>query len=213
MPVKAQYVGRVGVLAVALGLGAAVANTPGVAFAEPTDSSSSSSSSDSSSSTSSSSSESAQAVITIRRRQQIRRPQQPAPRQVRRLGMCRVRLTPKPVRPPHQLTLRRQTHALGLCRVRAARTPARHRRAATPPHRPRRRPTQTGVPAAVATTAPAEPSTAALPTQQAGAASPTSNRPRRHPPRSRCHRRYAGGGNIGNPSRYRGRAATGCAAR
>ena len=44
MPVKAQYVGRVGVLAVALGIGAALANTPGVAFAEPTDSSSSSSS-------------------------------------------------------------------------------------------------------------------------------------------------------------------------
>ena len=38
MPVKAQYIVRVGVLAVALGVGAAVANTPGVAFAEPTDS-------------------------------------------------------------------------------------------------------------------------------------------------------------------------------
>ena len=46
MPVKAQYIVRVGVLAVALGVGAAVANTPGVAFAEPTDSSSSSSSSE-----------------------------------------------------------------------------------------------------------------------------------------------------------------------
>ena len=43
MAVKAQSIGRVGVLAVALGIGTAVANTPGVAFAEPTDSSSSSS--------------------------------------------------------------------------------------------------------------------------------------------------------------------------
>ncbi len=42
----AKYIGRVGALAVALGVGGAVAATPGVAFAEPTDSSSSSSSSD-----------------------------------------------------------------------------------------------------------------------------------------------------------------------
>ena len=56
MPVNAQYIVRAGVLAFALGVGAAVANTPGVAFAEPTDTSSSSSSSDSSSSSSDSSS-------------------------------------------------------------------------------------------------------------------------------------------------------------
>ena len=42
MPVKAQYIVRAGVLAFALGVGAAVANTPAVAFAEPTDTSSSS---------------------------------------------------------------------------------------------------------------------------------------------------------------------------
>ena len=41
MPVKAQYIVRAGVLAFALGVGGAVANTPGVAFAEPTDTSSS----------------------------------------------------------------------------------------------------------------------------------------------------------------------------
>ena len=52
MPVKAQYIVRAGALAFALGVGAAVANTPAVAFAEPTDTSSSSSSSDSSSSSS-----------------------------------------------------------------------------------------------------------------------------------------------------------------
>ena len=40
MPVKAQYIVRAGALAFALGLGAAVANTPAVAFAEPTDTSS-----------------------------------------------------------------------------------------------------------------------------------------------------------------------------
>ena len=43
-PVNAQYVVRAGALAVALGLGAAVTNTPAVAFAEPTDTGSSSSS-------------------------------------------------------------------------------------------------------------------------------------------------------------------------
>ena len=59
MPVEAQRIVRAGVLAFALGIGAAVANTPAVAFAEPTDTSSSSPSSGSSSSTSSSSSESA----------------------------------------------------------------------------------------------------------------------------------------------------------
>ena len=51
----ARYVGRVGGLAVALGVGVAVASTPGVAWAEPTDTGSSSSSTDSSSSGSSSS--------------------------------------------------------------------------------------------------------------------------------------------------------------
>ena len=43
----ATYIGRVGALAVALGIGAAVANTPGVAWAEPSDSTSGSSSSES----------------------------------------------------------------------------------------------------------------------------------------------------------------------
>ena len=43
-PVKAQYIVRAGALAVALGLGAAVTNTPAVAFAKPTDTGSSSSS-------------------------------------------------------------------------------------------------------------------------------------------------------------------------
>jgi hypothetical protein len=41
----AKYVGRVGGLAVALGVGVAVATTPGVAWAEPTDGGSTSSSS------------------------------------------------------------------------------------------------------------------------------------------------------------------------
>ena len=196
MPVKAQYIVRAGVLAFALGVGGAVATTPGVAFAEPTDTSSSRSS-----------------LVRrrrlrvrhqnprqvrhqrIRRRQQIRRPQRRPPRQVRRLGLCRVRLTPKPVRPPqqvtlrrqtdalglrrvrltpkpvrppHQLTLRRQTDALGLRRVRAARTPARHRRAATPPARATGR---------------------AGTLREAGVI-------------AGCTR----GGNTGNPSRHRGRA-------
>ena len=51
-----RYVGRVGALAVALGVGSAVATMPGVALAEPSDSSSSSSSSSSGSSSSSASS-------------------------------------------------------------------------------------------------------------------------------------------------------------
>ena len=41
MPVKAQYIIRAGVLAFALGVGGAVATTPAVAFAAPTDTSSS----------------------------------------------------------------------------------------------------------------------------------------------------------------------------
>ena len=64
----------------------------------------------------------------------IRRPQRLAHRQVRRLRRCRVRLTPKPVRAPRHVTLRRQTHAPGLRRDRVALTPALPRRAATPPH-------------------------------------------------------------------------------
>src|SRR6185312_4806971 len=39
----AKYIGRVGALAVALGVGAAIANTPGVALADPSDSGSTSS--------------------------------------------------------------------------------------------------------------------------------------------------------------------------
>ena len=58
LPVEVQHIVRAGVLALVLGVGAAVANTPAVAFAAPDDTSSSGSSSDSSS-TSSSSSESA----------------------------------------------------------------------------------------------------------------------------------------------------------
>ena len=52
----ATYTGRIGALAVALGIGAAVANTPGVAWADPD--SAESSSSDSSSSDSDSADES-----------------------------------------------------------------------------------------------------------------------------------------------------------
>lgn len=47
--VHAKYIGRVGALAVALGVGMAVASTPGVAYAQPSDSSSASSSTDGSS--------------------------------------------------------------------------------------------------------------------------------------------------------------------
>src|SRR6478735_6203336 len=52
MPVTAQHIIRAGVLAFALGVGGAVATTPGVAFAEPTDTSSPGSSSSASSSSS-----------------------------------------------------------------------------------------------------------------------------------------------------------------
>ncbi len=52
----AKYIGRVGALAVALGVGAAIANTPGVALADPSDSGSTSSSSASDSSSKSESS-------------------------------------------------------------------------------------------------------------------------------------------------------------
>ncbi len=188
MPVKAQYIVRAGALAFALGVGAAVANTPAVAFAEPTDTSSSRSSSGSSSSTSSPSSESAASTSStdptsstdssasaagsssgstsgvvqssVDDAKPVRPPHQVTlRRQTHALGL-RVRLTPKPVRPPHQLTLRRQT---------TARTPSSSDTTASAGATP----TQTGVPAAVATAAPAKPPAAALPTQQPTAASPT----------------------------------------
>ena len=111
--------------------------------------------------------------------QQLRRPQRLAPRQVRRLKRCRVRLIPKPVRPPHHVMLRRQTHALGWCRVRVARTPALPRRAATPPHQLRRRPPKAGCPLPLP---PRRPTTNQPPRR------PPSNRPRRHPPQSRRNR-------------------------
>ena len=118
----------------------------------------------------------------------VRPPQQVTlRRQTHALGLRRVRLTPKPVRPTHQLTLRRQTEALGLRRVRAARTPARHRRAATPPHQPGRRPPKPGCPL---------PSPRLHPPSHRPPRCPPSNQPqrrpaskRRHPPQSRCHRR------------------------
>ena len=159
MPVQAQYIVRAGVLAVMLGVGATVANTPAVAFAEPTDTSSSSSSSDSSrSSSDSSSSDSSSSSVRrrIRRRRLIRRRRI---RLVRRLIRCRLRVrhrTARRVR--HQRARHRQrihrihrlalpqVRSLGLCRGRAARTPALHRRAATPPHQPGRRPPKPGCP-------------------------------------------------------------------
>ena len=217
MPVKAQYIVRAGVLAFALGIGAAVANTPAVAFAEPTDTSSSAS----------------RRLVRRRRRrvrhqnprqvrqqrirlrQQIRRPQRRAPRQVRplglfrvrltpkpvrlphhvtlrrqthALGLCRVRLMPKPVRPPHRVMLRRQTHALGLCRVRETRTPALPRRAATPPHQLRRRPPKTGCPLPSPQRRPTSHRPPRRPTRNQRPRRPTRNRPQWHPPQSRCHR-------------------------
>ena len=175
LPVKAQHIVRAGVLAFVLGVGAVVANTPAVAFAAPDD-------------TSSSASRRRRPVRhqnprqvrhqRIRLHQQLRRPQRLIRRQVRRLRRCRVRLTPKPVRPPHHVTLRRQTHALGLCRVRVARTPALPRRAATPPHQLRRRPPKPGRP---------------LPT-------PQRRRPRRRPPSSRPQRHPPSNPTSGSPT-------------
>ena len=84
MPVTAQYIVRAGVLAFAFGVGAAVANTPGVAFAETTDSCASSSSSGSRRRLRVRH-QNPQKVRhqRVRRRQQIRRPQSLAPRQIR----------------------------------------------------------------------------------------------------------------------------------
>ena len=169
MPVKAQNIVRAGVLAFALGVGAVVANTPAVAYrragrhqffwfvvsfvdiqfvirirgkSSSTDPSSTASSASPAGSSSGSTS-----------------------------GRCRVRLTPKPVRPPHRVRLRRQTHALGLCRVRAARTPALPRRAATPPHQLRRRPPKPGTSSADAAARPPRPPAAdrASPAEQLAA--------------------------------------------
>ena len=58
-----RYIGYVGALSVALGVGAAVATTPGIAYALPAESSSDSPSTGESSSTTASSSESSSAVF------------------------------------------------------------------------------------------------------------------------------------------------------
>ena len=77
----ATYIGRVGALAVALGIGVAVANTPGVAWAEPSDPSSSGSSSNPESSDLAD--ESPDEPAELRRRRLARR----IGRQIRRLAM------------------------------------------------------------------------------------------------------------------------------
>ena len=221
MPVKAQYIVRVSVLAVALGVAAAVANTPGVASAEPTDS------------------PFFKFVVgfvarrlrirpqdrqqarhqRVPNRQQIRRPRRLAPHQVRRLGLCRVRLPPKPVRPPHRVTLRRQTHALeqthalGLCRVRAAHTPAQRRRATTPPHQLGRRPPKPRCPLPSPRLHPPSPRPRRYPSSNQTQRCPPSNPTRSPPPRSRSRAGCTKGGNTGNPSGYSGGAHDGCAAR
>ena len=208
MAVKAQYVGRVGVLAVALGIGAAVANTPGVAFAEPTDSSSSSSSSNSSSSR----------LIPrrlrvrhqnpqqvrhqrVRRRQRIRRPQRLAPPQVRRLGLCRVRLTAKPVRPHSPSDASTADPRSGIVQssggAHTSSTPSSSDATASAGATP----TQTQVSAAAPRLHPPSHRPPGWPPSNQSQRCPPSNRPRRNPPQSRCHR-----SRHRKPRRYRGRA-------
>ena len=184
MPVRAQYIGRVGALAVALGIGAAVANTPAVAFAEPTDNTSSSrSSSGSSSSTSSPSPESAASTSSTDPTSSTNWPQRLAPRQIRRLGLHRFRLTtPKPVRPPQQVTLRRQTDALGKSSGGAHTSP-------TPPHQPGRRPPKPGCPLPSPRRHPPSHRPPRRPPSNRPQRRSASNRPGRHPKKRRQHRK------------------------
>jgi hypothetical protein len=176
VPVTAQYIVRAGVLAFALGAGAAVANTPGVAFAEPTDTSSSSSrsSSDSSSSASSSSSESAASTSATDPTSSTDSSaagagsssgstsgvvQSSVDAQASSTSSPRHASTADP-----RSGIKKSSGG-----AHTGPTPSSSDTTASAGATP----TQTGVPSAVATAAPAEPPTAAWPTQQPTAASPT----------------------------------------
>ena len=174
MSLKVQHIGRVGILAVALGIGTAVANTPGVALAEPTDSSSSTSSSDSSSSASSSSSDPQQFVIDG---------SDVVNKFVGLSGWLLLRFDVG----DWQGSVDAQTSSTspqgdastadprsGIVQSSGgAHTSSTPSSSDTTASAGDERRTQTGVPAAAATAAPAEPPAAALPTQQPNTALPT----------------------------------------
>ncbi len=161
MPVKAQDLVRAGVVAVALGIGVAVANTPGVALAETSESGSSTSSSEPASSAPSSASGSAvrgsstaSPASTISPDSAARSVPGPksaiALRSVDDQGSSNpspssdstadprsgVVQTSGGAQRPYEFLVRCRTRrlirALGLCRFREARWSAPHRRAATP---------------------------------------------------------------------------------
>ena len=199
MPVKAQYIIRAGVLAFALGVGAAVANTPAVAFAEPTDTSSLVSGS--SSSTSSSSSESAASTSSTDPTSSTDSSASAAAsssgstsgvvqRSVDAQASSTSSPTDAPTADPRSGIKKRSGDAQASStssptdastadpRSGIKKSSGGAHTSSTPSSSDTTTsagatPTQTGVPAAVATAAPAEPPAAALPTEQPTAASPT----------------------------------------
>jgi hypothetical protein len=176
-----KKVTRVGGLAVAFGLGAAVANTPAVAFAEPTDSSSSSSSSGpsssssgSSSSASSSSSESTQSPSSTGPTSSTDSSTSTAGSSSRSTsGMVQSsvdRRVGSTSSPSDASTPDSRSGAVQNSGGKhTSSTPSSSGRTASAGATP----TQTKVPAALATAAPAEPPAAAVPTEQPTAALPT----------------------------------------
>ena len=174
MPVKAQYIVRAGVLAFALGVGGAVATTPGVAFAEPTDTSSSSSSSGSSSSASSSSSESAASTSSTDPTSSTDSSASAAASSSGSTsGIVQSSVDAQASSTSSPSDASTADPRSGIVQssggAHTSSTPSSSDTTASAGATP----TQTGVPAAVATAAPAEPPAAALPTQQPTAASPT----------------------------------------
>ena len=185
MPVKAQYVVRVGVLAVAFGVGVAVANTPGVAFAEPTHSSSSSSSSDSSSSSSDSSSSSSSASGSGSSSESAASPSSTDPTSATNSSDSSAGSSSGSTSGIVQSPVEGQTSSTSSPSDASAADPRSGivqssggaHTSATPSSSDTtpsdgETSTQTGVPAAVATAAPAEPPAATMPTQQPTAALP-----------------------------------------
>src|SRR6476619_1844129 len=173
MPVTAQHIIRAGVLAFALGVGGAVATTPGVAFAEPTDTSSPGSSS----SASSSSSESAASTSSTDPTSSTDSSASAAASSsgstsgvVQRSVDAQASSTSSPTdAPTADLRSGIKKSSSGAY---TSSTPSSSDTTASAGATP----TPTGMPAAVATAAPAESPAAAVPTKQPTAALPTEVR-------------------------------------
>jgi hypothetical protein len=175
MPVKAQYIVRAGMLAVALGVGGAVATTPGVAFAEPCDTSSSGSSSTSSSSSESAASTSSTEPTSSTRSSSSTNSSASAAGSssgsTSGVVQSSVDAQASSTSSPRHASMADPRSGIKKSSGGAHTSPTLSSSDTTASAGATR--TQTGVPSAVATAAPAEPPAAALSTRQPTAASPS----------------------------------------